>query len=96
MKADVYYDDEGKDIREEEIPEDMMELAEKYHTEMIEHVAEQDDELMEKIFVGEELTEDEIKDLPSASPPSTARWFRSAAALPIPQQGRAEAAGRHC
>ena len=61
MKAYVYYDDLGKDIRCEEIPEDMKELAEKYHTEMIEHVAEQDDVLMEKYLMGEELTIDEIK-----------------------------------
>ena len=36
MKAEVYYDDLGKDVREEEIPADMMELAEKYHAEMVE------------------------------------------------------------
>jgi len=61
MKAEVYYDDLGQDMREEEIPEDMLELAQKYHEELIEAVAEQDDELMEKYFGGEELTEDEIK-----------------------------------
>ena len=62
MKAYVYYDDLGKDIRCEEIPEDMKELAEKYHTEMIEHVAELDDNLMDKYLSGEELTINEIKD----------------------------------
>ena len=62
MRAEVYYDDLGKDVREEDIPEDMMELAEKYHTELIEHVAEQDDELFEKYLGGEELTVEEIKD----------------------------------
>jgi len=61
MKAYVYYDDLGKDIREEEIPEDMKELADKYHTEMVEHVAEQDDALFEKYLNGETLTEDEIR-----------------------------------
>jgi len=61
MKADIYYDDLGKDMREEEIPEDMRELAEKYHDELIEAVANEDDELMEKYFAGEEITIDEIK-----------------------------------
>ena len=60
MKAEVYYDDLGKDMREEEIPEDMKELAQKYHDELIEHVAEQNEELMEKYFSGEELTVEEI------------------------------------
>ena len=62
MKAEVYYDDEGKDVREEEIPADMMELAKKYHAEMVEKVAETDEVLMEKFFEGEELTQEEIKD----------------------------------
>ena len=48
MQADVYYDDMGKDVRVEHIPEDMKELAQKYHAELVEHVAEQDDELLEK------------------------------------------------
>ena len=61
MRAEVYYDDMGNDIRDEEIPEDMMELAQKYHDELIEHVAEQDEALLEKYFNGEELTIEEIK-----------------------------------
>jgi len=61
MKAEVYYDNEGKDVREEEIPEDMLELAQQYHDEMVEKVAETDDELMEKFFEGEEITVEEIR-----------------------------------
>ena len=61
MEAEVYYDDLGKDVRKEEIPEDMKELAEKYHTELIESVVEQDDELMEKYFEGEEPSIEQIK-----------------------------------
>ncbi len=61
MKADVYYDEMGKDMRVEEIPEDMQELAEKYREQLLEAVAEQDEELMEKYFGGEEITVDEIK-----------------------------------
>ncbi len=59
--AIVYYDDMGKDVRVEEIPEDMKELAEKYRNNLIESVAELDEDLMMKYFEGEELTVDEIK-----------------------------------
>ena len=61
MDAEIYYDDLGNDVRREPIPEDMMELAQKYREQLIEHVAEMDDALMEKYFAGEELTVDEIK-----------------------------------
>ena len=61
MKAYVYYDNLGKDIRQEEIPADMLELAESYRAELVEHVAETDEELMMKYLEGEELTIDEIK-----------------------------------
>ncbi|MBE6903512.1 MAG: elongation factor G [Ruminococcaceae bacterium] len=61
MKAYIYYDDLGKDIRCEEIPEDMKELAEKYHQEMLESVAEQDEDIMMKYLDGEQLTIEEIK-----------------------------------
>ena len=59
--AEVYYDDLGKDIRREEIPDDMKELAAKYRTQLIESVVEQDDALMEKYFEGVEPTVEEIK-----------------------------------
>ena len=61
MKAYVYYDDLGKDIRVEEIPEDMKDKAQQYHDDMVEHVAEQDEALMEKYFEEGELSIEEIK-----------------------------------
>ena len=61
MKAYVYYDDKGVDIREEEIPEDMRDLCEEYRIKLVESVAEQDEALMEKYLEGEELTVEEIK-----------------------------------
>jgi len=61
MKAYIYTNDIGTDIKVEDIPEDMKEIAQKYHDEMVEHVAERDDALMEKYFEGEELTQEEIK-----------------------------------
>jgi len=61
MKADVYYDDLGKDMRVEEIPENMKELAEEYHKNMIESICETDEELMEKYLMEEEITIDELK-----------------------------------
>ena len=61
MRAEVYYDDLGNDIRDEEIPDDMKEIAQKYHDELIEEVASYDDDLMEKYFNGDELTLEELK-----------------------------------
>ena len=61
MKAYIYTNDLGTDIQETEIPADMAEKAQQYHNELIEHVAETDEALMEKFFSGEELTIDEIK-----------------------------------
>jgi elongation factor G len=60
MKAIRYYDDEGKDIREEEIPADLLDRAKEYRTAMIEAAAEQNDEYMMKYLEGEELNKDEI------------------------------------
>ena len=59
--AIVYYDDLGKDIRHEPIPEDMKELAEEYRTNMIETIVEHDEALMEKYLEGEEPTVEEMK-----------------------------------
>ena len=61
MEAEVYYDDKGNDVRQEPIPEELKDLADKYHTALIEAVVEQDEELMEKYFEGEEPTEEQIK-----------------------------------
>ena len=62
MKAEVYYDDDGKDVREEEIPADLLDEAKMLRDELVEAAAEQDDEMMEKFLMGEELTEKEIMD----------------------------------
>jgi len=61
MKAVVYYDDLGKDFRDEEIPEDMKDKAEEYHQALLEACAETDEELMEKFFEEGDLTVEEIK-----------------------------------
>ncbi len=61
MEADVYYDEMGKDMRVEPIPEDMREKAEEYRSQMIEAIAETDEALFEKYCEGEELTVDELK-----------------------------------
>ena len=61
MKADVYYDDLGKDMRVEEIPEDMRAEAEEYRTQLLEAVADFDDEIMEMYLEGEEVPTEMIK-----------------------------------
>jgi len=61
MEAHVYYDDLGKDMRVEPIPEDMRELAEEYRAAMVESAVETDEELFEKYCDGEEITIDELK-----------------------------------
>ena len=61
MKADVYYDDLGKDMRVEEIPEDMRAEAEEYRTQLLEAVADFDDEIMEMYLEGEEIPTEMIK-----------------------------------
>ena len=61
MKADVYYDDLGKDVRVEDIPADMVDMANEYREKLVEAAAEMDDAIMEKYLEGEELTTEELK-----------------------------------
>ena len=61
MEADVYYDDLGKDMRVEAIPEDMKDMAEEYRANMIESIAETDEALFEKYCNGDEITIEELK-----------------------------------
>ncbi len=61
MKAYIYYDQEGKDERIEEIPADIAEAAAEYHAALLEAVAECDDDLTEKYLEGAEITVEEIK-----------------------------------
>ncbi|MEA5570232.1 elongation factor G [Calothrix sp. UHCC 0171] len=60
MRAYIYTNDKGTDIQEEDIPADMQELVAEYRAKLIEAVSETSDELMNKYFEGEELTEEEI------------------------------------
>ena len=62
MKAEIYHDDLGKDFTEEEIPADMMDLAQEWREKLMESVAETDEELMMKFLEGEEFTVAEIKE----------------------------------
>ena len=61
MKAEIYTNDLGTDIREEEIPADLIQKAQEYRAEMIEKISETDDDLMMKFMEGEEPTVDELK-----------------------------------
>ncbi len=61
MKADIYYDDLGKDMRVEDIPEDMRDLAEQYRNNLLEAVSDFDDEIMELYLEGEEVPADKIR-----------------------------------
>ena len=57
MKANVFYDELGKDVREEEIPEDLMDLAQEYREKLMDAVSEEDDEITELYLSGEEVPE---------------------------------------
>ena len=61
MKAEIYHDDLGKDFTTEEIPAEMMDLAQEWREKLLESVAETDEELTMKFLEGEELTVEEIK-----------------------------------
>ena len=61
MRAEVYYDDLGKDVRDEEIPDDMKEQAQEYHDKLWEAAAELDEDLMMKYLEGEEISQAEVK-----------------------------------
>ena len=61
MKANIYKNELGTEFTVEDIPSDLVEVAEKYRAELLENIAEHDEELMEKYLEGEELTEEEIK-----------------------------------
>ncbi len=60
MEAEVYYDDLGKDFRKEEIPADMLDLANEYRAKLVEEAASASDELMEKFFEDGDLSEADI------------------------------------
>ncbi|WP_297813999.1 elongation factor G [uncultured Finegoldia sp.] len=61
MKANIYKNELGTEFSVEDIPSDLVEVAEKYRADLLENIAEHDEELMEKYLEGEELTEQEIK-----------------------------------
>ena len=60
MKAEVYYDNDGIDVREEEIPADMLDQAEEYRAALLDAVAEEDDEILERYLNGEEISREDI------------------------------------
>ena len=61
MKAYVFYDELGKDMREEEIPEDMVDLANEYREKLLDAVSDVDDSIMEMVLMEEEVPIDQIK-----------------------------------
>ena len=61
MDARIYYDELGKDMRTEEIPEDMQELAQEYRIKLLEAVSDFDDDIAERYLEGEEIPDDMIR-----------------------------------
>jgi len=61
MKAEVYYDEKGQDMRQEEIPEDMLELAQEYRTKMLDACADIDEEIMMLVLEEEEVPAEMIR-----------------------------------
>ena len=61
MKANVFYDDKGTDVRVEEIPDDMKDLAEEYREKLLDAISNFDDEVMEMILMEEEVPVEKIK-----------------------------------
>ena len=61
MDADIYYDDLGKDMRVEEIPADMVDLANEYHEKLMDAVSMFDEEIMEMYLDGQEVPQDKIR-----------------------------------
>ncbi|MFH0358454.1 elongation factor G [Streptococcus sp. A27] len=61
MKAEIYTNDLGTDILEEDIPAEYLEQAQEYREKLVEAVAETDEELMMKYLEGEEITNEELK-----------------------------------
>ncbi|MCW1006820.1 GTP-binding protein, partial [Streptococcus anginosus] len=61
MKAEIYEDEMGQVIDEEDIPEEYQELAEKWRTDLVEAVADTDEDLMIAYLEGEEITEEQLK-----------------------------------
>ena len=85
MKANYFVDALGKEIREEEIPADMRDLADEYREKLIEAVADEDESIMETFLEGGEVAESDHR-----CPPRARRLRNS-----LPQQGRYRPAGRH-
>jgi len=61
MKANIFYDDLGKDVRSEPIPEDMVDIANEYREKLLDSISDFDDEIMEMVLMEEEVPVERIK-----------------------------------